>query len=341
MTDQDTNKKATPYTVKLRSAEAERDTWKARAEESAVRNDELQAAKENLEVSRQTVAEERMSRDVWKARAEKAESDLALLRTAVVPVVQASRTTTDRAIESKIRFDPNTKPRPDLIPAGALLSVGAVLAWAEARPDAVPERWRSVDTRGHLASAMRHVLEHLRGVELDPESRMPHLAHAGARVLYALEQMGARIATDVNAADERPVPSDDRPAALSAYNVQELVDVRSEGTWVRARVETAASLSVRVLEGGYRVTVEDPCSIRGVEQGSFRIPRPWLSLYRSGERVEFDAPCKGFVPAQVEGFTLTQDGRAVLQLRLDNGGSITTEDPDRVRPTFVGLGGLP
>jgi hypothetical protein len=83
---------------------------------------------------------------------------------------------------------PDTKPRPDLIPAAALLEVGRVLAWGDARPGLNPERWRQQSATEHLASATRHILQHLCGRPTDPETQLPHLAHAGARVLYALAQ---------------------------------------------------------------------------------------------------------------------------------------------------------
>lgn len=75
------------------------------------------------------------------------------------------------------------KPRPDLIPAKALLEVGLVLAWGE-------ERERRTGSTGTMASnlesAIRHVLYHVSGETNDPESGMRHLAHAGARILYAI-----------------------------------------------------------------------------------------------------------------------------------------------------------
>lgn len=77
------------------------------------------------------------------------------------------------------------KPRPDLIPARSLLAVGAVLAWAEGFGKGA-ERWRTTTPEVQIASAYRHLLARMAGEVCDPESGLPHLAHVGARVLYAL-----------------------------------------------------------------------------------------------------------------------------------------------------------
>lgn len=76
------------------------------------------------------------------------------------------------------------KPRPDLIPPESLIEIGRVLAWGE--KERGPEKWRGQGVRGNLASATRHTLEHLAGRYDDPETGRPHLAHAGARILFAL-----------------------------------------------------------------------------------------------------------------------------------------------------------
>jgi hypothetical protein len=88
---------------------------------------------------------------------------------------------------SPVTTTPTPKPRPDLIPADALMSVGRVLAWGDARPGN-PNRWQKLTARDHLAPALRHILSHLTGEHLDPETGEPHLAHAAARVLFALAQ---------------------------------------------------------------------------------------------------------------------------------------------------------
>jgi len=77
------------------------------------------------------------------------------------------------------------KPRPDLIPARALLDVGRVLAWAEGFGKGAG-RWKASTPDDQIASAMRHLLARMAGETHDPESGLPHLAHVGARILFAL-----------------------------------------------------------------------------------------------------------------------------------------------------------
>lgn len=89
------------------------------------------------------------------------------------------------------------KPRPDLIPAEALLDAGACLAdrtdrdlgtlpWFDRAPleETVPK---------YRASLSRHVLAYYADEGTDPESGRPHLAHAivNAAILYRLENRAA------------------------------------------------------------------------------------------------------------------------------------------------------
>jgi len=81
------------------------------------------------------------------------------------------------------------KSRLDLVPPRALLAVGYALAEGV---EGHGERThlgagRGDDEAAYLAAALRHVYQHLGGREDDPESGWPHLAHAAADVLIALE----------------------------------------------------------------------------------------------------------------------------------------------------------
>lgn len=78
------------------------------------------------------------------------------------------------------------KPRPDLIPAEALLEVGRVLGFYADRP----EGWREQSPDRHLESALRHILEWKAGRKVDPETGRSHLAYAAARLLYAVAREG-------------------------------------------------------------------------------------------------------------------------------------------------------
>lgn len=77
------------------------------------------------------------------------------------------------------------KPRPTLLMARALLKVAQLLTDQEAEHDG--DRWRTHDAGHHLDCALRHLLAHQAGDTID-KSGHPHLVHAAARLLMAVEQ---------------------------------------------------------------------------------------------------------------------------------------------------------
>lgn len=89
------------------------------------------------------------------------------------------------------------KPRPDLIPAEALLDAGACLADRTDRDiGALPyfDRAPLEETLPkYRASLSRHVLSYYADEKADPQSGRPHLAHAivNAAILYRLENRAA------------------------------------------------------------------------------------------------------------------------------------------------------
>lgn len=79
------------------------------------------------------------------------------------------------------------KPRLDLIPQFALLSVGEVLEYGTRK---YTEKSWPLITEGRkrfLASALRHINAYMRDEMNDPESNLPHLAHAITNLLFVLE----------------------------------------------------------------------------------------------------------------------------------------------------------
>lgn len=52
-----------------------------------------------------------------------------------------------------------------------------------------PENWRKVDNARdrYLSAAFRHLVAYARGEKVDPESKMPHLAHAMCSLAFMLE----------------------------------------------------------------------------------------------------------------------------------------------------------
>lgn len=78
------------------------------------------------------------------------------------------------------------KSRLDLIPFRELLQVGDVLEYG-ARKYA-PDNWKHVPEarQRYLGAALRHIAAHGTGEVLDPESGLPHLAHAITSLFFLL-----------------------------------------------------------------------------------------------------------------------------------------------------------
>lgn len=87
------------------------------------------------------------------------------------------------------RKDDLGKPRFDLIPAEALHQV--VLALSYGANKYGDDNWRRVKggRRRYFAALMRHSWAYLRGESHDSESKLPHLAHAGACILFLLSPL--------------------------------------------------------------------------------------------------------------------------------------------------------
>ncbi len=78
------------------------------------------------------------------------------------------------------------KPAAHLLPTVALEAIAQVLAFG-ARKYA-PNGWRKVDKRTrYYGATLRHLFAWHRGETLDPESGLPHLAHAACSLLFLLE----------------------------------------------------------------------------------------------------------------------------------------------------------
>lgn len=85
------------------------------------------------------------------------------------------------------RKDDQGKARYDLVPSGAEALVVSVLTYGAIRYG--PDNWRHVpDARArYFAAARRHLARWRLGEDLDPESGLPHLAHATCCLLFLLE----------------------------------------------------------------------------------------------------------------------------------------------------------
>lgn len=91
------------------------------------------------------------------------------------------------ALSKPGRKDDNDKPRMDLLPFAALEGVAKVLTFGARKYG--DDNWRDVTPfrSRYLAAALRHLAAYGRGEVLDPETKLPHLAHAACCLLFLLE----------------------------------------------------------------------------------------------------------------------------------------------------------
>ena len=79
------------------------------------------------------------------------------------------------------------KPQLYLLPPKTLYEVGKVLTFGAEKYD--PHNWRKVDDlqNRYSSAAMRHILAHIDGENLDEETGLSHLAHAICCLMFKLE----------------------------------------------------------------------------------------------------------------------------------------------------------
>lgn len=79
------------------------------------------------------------------------------------------------------------KPQFGLIPQNALLEVAKVMTYGAKKY--APGNWKKVDDAHarYVEAALRHINAHLRGLRMDDESNLKHLAHAVASLMMAME----------------------------------------------------------------------------------------------------------------------------------------------------------
>lgn len=89
-----------------------------------------------------------------------------------------------------MKFD-GGKLRYDLIPFEALEQIVAVLTYGAEKYE--PENWKTVEVERYMAAAYRHMAAVSMGEELDADTGLPHLAHAGCCILFMLWMMGGKL----------------------------------------------------------------------------------------------------------------------------------------------------
>jgi hypothetical protein len=90
-------------------------------------------------------------------------------------------------ISNKGRKYDYEKPQLYLLPPKTLYEVGKVLTFGAEKYD--PHNWRKVDDlqNRYSSAAMRHILAHIDGEDLDEETGLSHLAHAICCLMFKLE----------------------------------------------------------------------------------------------------------------------------------------------------------
>lgn len=87
------------------------------------------------------------------------------------------------------------KPSLDLLPPEALEEIAKVLSFGAHKYE--PHNWRKGFKWSRLSAALlRHVFAFLRGEDLDPETGLSHLAHAGCMLLFLLTHQLTEIGED-------------------------------------------------------------------------------------------------------------------------------------------------
>jgi hypothetical protein len=85
-----------------------------------------------------------------------------------------------------VKHDQN-KRRLDLIPPSAFLSAGDVLTYGAKKYG--PENWRKIPNGQDrfFGAALRHLMAWRSGEKTDPESGLPHVAHALTNLMFLNE----------------------------------------------------------------------------------------------------------------------------------------------------------
>lgn len=92
----------------------------------------------------------------------------------------------DNNTEIGKKYD-NEKPRTDLLPPRALMEVAKVLGFGAEKYG--PDNWKKLEDlqRRYTGAALRHIFDHMAGLEFDNETGIDHIAHAICCLLFKLE----------------------------------------------------------------------------------------------------------------------------------------------------------
>lgn len=106
---------------------------------------------------------------------------------------------------SKARTDDGDKaPLANLPPAG-LRAVAGVQAYGHKKYGDFNNYRKGMEHSRQISCAMRHLMAHMDGETLDPESGQAHLAHAACRVMFLIQNIADGV--DIDDRFKRPVKS--------------------------------------------------------------------------------------------------------------------------------------
>ena len=94
---------------------------------------------------------------------------------------------------AQVAEDGTVKESVELLPAKVLLQCGAVMGFGTVKYYAGKWLAEPTSTSKRLGSAMRHVLKHLSGEKIDPESGQPHICHAIVQLMMTQEYVNRGI----------------------------------------------------------------------------------------------------------------------------------------------------
>jgi hypothetical protein len=148
------------------------------------------------------------------------------------------------------RKDDGGKLRVDLLPIGALQEVAKVLTFGADKYGA--NNWQNVSPRSrYYGAALRHLWARARGGVTDPESGLPHLAHAACCILFLLSAEAGFDDPEAWEDDAEPADEPEIPALKVDDRVRILVGPFKDRAGRITRVDAHTDLPLRIeLDGG-------------------------------------------------------------------------------------------
>lgn len=93
--------------------------------------------------------------------------------------------------------DKSQRPKMSTLPVDALFKIAMVFQWVIAQGKYKADDWRKgVSWRENYDSLQRHLMDYYKGIDFDKETGIETLAHAGCRLLMALEMQLKKTGTD-------------------------------------------------------------------------------------------------------------------------------------------------